>query len=85
MVNRVYTKVIYNITIKAVQRIDDNTEVVKNVIDLSENVSGLTVFNPYVAQRKIVRLSNSLKEELERVAKLEEKTESTEKGGSKNG
>ena len=82
MKNRVYTKVIYNVSIKAVQKVDDNTELIKKVVDLSETVSGLTVFNPYVAENKVVRLANSMKEELERVDKLEEKVSTVKKGGS---
>lgn len=82
MANRVYTKVIYNVTIKAVQKVDDSTELVKKVIDLSETVSGLTVFNPLVAENKVVRLASCMKEELERVAKLEEKADNIRKGGS---
>lgn len=82
MKNRVYTKVIYNVSIKAVQKVDDNTELIKKVVDLSETVSGLTVFNPYVAENKVVRLANSMKEELERVDKLEEKVSTIKRGGS---
>ena len=82
MKNRVYTKVNYNVSIKAVQKVDDNTELIKKVVDLSETVSGLTVFNPYVAENKVVRLANSMKEELERVDKLEEKVSTIKRGGS---
>lgn len=82
MKNRVYTKVIYNVSIKAVQKVNDNTELITKVVDLSETVSGLTVFNPYVAENKVVRLANSMKEELERVDKLEEKVSIIKRGGS---
>ena len=82
MKNRVYTKVIYNVSIKAVQKVNDNTELITKVVDLSETVSGTTVFNPYVAENKVVRLANSMKEELERVDKLEEKVSIIKRGGS---
>lgn len=78
MDKKVYTKVIYTISIRATQKVDDNTELVKGIINLEESLSGISIFNPYVAENTIERLAKTVRQVLEK--KEEKKEEKKIKG-----